>query len=1026
MVNQIYRLLIWCINLYRGEADYYFCGSDRLATLNGWWLSELPNPVFPLETTPAQRKLSYACFGIPGQCNVAVIDLNPVENGCGLHRQVVERNRSNPPEIAILAEMSSNTWEETVRWKVAEFGSVRFFDTEEAANECKNIDYYTTIGCAKPLPNFAAWSPRGGVLPATAVSKPSDVVVDKAGKLTIMQSASNKLTRWTQFEESGEEEELSFKPGGMDIDLATGSIFVSVPALHQVWRKFNGVWSAVCGTGEAGKLLTQLQDPTGVQVTPQGKIIIADTGNNRILLCSLDIPTMEVVAGGNKAGNSVDLLDGPQSAAMDTKGSVYVADTNNNRIMRWDPGSEFGIQIGGNSDGAVGISLSHLDGPTELGLRRHERGITEDPPVFVIDKGNNRVLVLQYPYQGEMNLVSGDVVSGNQSLKEPSGLFLDSEGTLYIADSNNDRIVRFNQRMIDNLKEPNCNNSLCCQVQCVNRHMFIGGYFTCDAVGQWKETSPITCIPLLCDEFPVTATFSDEREGWGTPYWSDTGPTYVASGLTEKPSCVSSNPVGEFYCDKGEVLWPFPWCSGKDLDVVKIAVVEVFVRGNDTEEVIENLGSPIEEIRLLSFYENMTSVAVIADYYVGDGLHPVYSLDHRLQNQPEVILTAIRWNFPLPYPTSRKGQLLPPKPLALAAPAEPTSLNDYPITFFIFVILGAFAGGLFLRCSIPKVWNFFNEQKTIRVWVPFAALAIFYCILIWQCVNRRGTHNFCRGTYLEAKEEYLECQTERMYNFTEYCIGSFSVTPYVRSNCFLDWPDRCIEEIEFEECPDFMVPCGWSTLLIIVMSAFIGLIFPNRIYTFIREIPPVYKEPPVSIGGYAKAGKGEIGSLLTYTIELPVGVKGGTFVNFPLDLENPETPEDRLLNGKTVCVKAPSHLNPGETFMVSYDREKETIEILTHEMVRAERKKLDMGALRERSRVRPGMRNEELAGLTRRPDELAALTNNAHTPYMLTTIQQDEVLDIDPFEQTELSSPVSRLSSLNEKKKVADDHELLL
>ncbi len=67
--------------------------------------------------------------------------------------------------------------------------------------------------------------------------------------------------------------------------------------------------------------------------------------------------------------------------------------------------------------------------------------ITDEGTVYVADTGNNRIVVMNLQMELIRVVDSFDNDGVNDTFKKPSGLYCDQEGTLYIADTDNNRIV---------------------------------------------------------------------------------------------------------------------------------------------------------------------------------------------------------------------------------------------------------------------------------------------------------------------------------------------------------------------------------------------------------------------------------------------------------------------------------------------------------------------------------------------------------------------------------------------------------
>jgi acyl dehydratase len=100
--------------------------------------------------------------------------------------------------------------------------------------------------------------------------------------------------------------------------------------------------STVAGDGEAGHLdgaaaQAQFNNPAGLALLPDGRVLVADQTNNRIRVLSADLQQVSTVAGDGKEGHQ----DGaaaqaqfhrPSDLALLTDGRVLVADWGSHRI----------------------------------------------------------------------------------------------------------------------------------------------------------------------------------------------------------------------------------------------------------------------------------------------------------------------------------------------------------------------------------------------------------------------------------------------------------------------------------------------------------------------------------------------------------------------------------------------------------------------------------------------------------------------------------------------------------------------
>ena len=149
-------------------------------------------------------------------------------------------------------------------------------------------------------------------------------------------------------------------------------------------------------------------------------------------------PSTVVLVAGGTCGSKSSQFNSPCGLFVDTSASntLYVADTNNNRIQMWISGSTNGTTVAGQT-GVAGSALNQLSSPVTLILDKNGS-------MYIADAGNNRVILWT------LGSISGVVIAGvntygtlpNQ-LYAPLSIRLDSSGALIVADAGNNRIQRF-------------------------------------------------------------------------------------------------------------------------------------------------------------------------------------------------------------------------------------------------------------------------------------------------------------------------------------------------------------------------------------------------------------------------------------------------------------------------------------------------------------------------------------------------------------------------------------------------------
>jgi sugar lactone lactonase YvrE len=127
------------------------------------------------------------------------------------------------------------------------------------------------------------------------------------------------------------------QPHGIAFD-SSGDLFVANYAIHQIHRCVldGGVW--VCANflgSEEGNELDKLSFPVGVYIDTTDtadQLFVADSGNRRILKCTID-PTDCVVFAENPGADENYELTFLTGISGDDDGNIYVSDKDNHRVQ---------------------------------------------------------------------------------------------------------------------------------------------------------------------------------------------------------------------------------------------------------------------------------------------------------------------------------------------------------------------------------------------------------------------------------------------------------------------------------------------------------------------------------------------------------------------------------------------------------------------------------------------------------------------------------------------------------------------
>eukprot|EP00435_Cladocopium_sp_Y103_P031094 s596_g7.t2 len=172
-----------------------------------------------------------------------------------------------------------------------------------------------------------------------------------------------------------------------------------------------------------------IKHPRSMLHLSDGSLVICDTWSHRILKYNKDAMTPELLAGSpNSCGCSETQLNFPSSAAFAPDGRLFVADTNNHRIQRFQPGELTGVTVAGSAAGKAGDGLWELCMPTGL-------AVEADGALLVADRGNARLMSIREGSEPQQLL-------GPELLERPWGLAIDREGGIFVSDERRGIVLR--------------------------------------------------------------------------------------------------------------------------------------------------------------------------------------------------------------------------------------------------------------------------------------------------------------------------------------------------------------------------------------------------------------------------------------------------------------------------------------------------------------------------------------------------------------------------------------------------------
>ncbi len=278
-------------------------------------------------------------------------------------------------------------------------------------------------------------------------------------------------------------------PSGIAVD-KTGAVYI-VDTVNYLIRKvaLNGTISYIagnaklcrtstdpCGDGGVGRQ-AQLNYPIGVTTDAAGNLYIADTGDHRIRVVNTGKATITIAGvsigagliatvagsgapcttpvapscGDNGAALSAQ-LNNPQGVAVDSAGNIYIADSGDHRIRVVSStgtisnyagtGNPCNPNLGCGDGGAA--TAANLSNPFQISLDASANLFLTDPSVNSIREVNASTQIITTVAGTGHSGYNGDGILATSALLNGSrGVTVDASGNVYVADTGNERIRKF-------------------------------------------------------------------------------------------------------------------------------------------------------------------------------------------------------------------------------------------------------------------------------------------------------------------------------------------------------------------------------------------------------------------------------------------------------------------------------------------------------------------------------------------------------------------------------------------------------
>ncbi len=321
---------------------------------------------------------------------------------------------------------------------------------------------------------------------------PKGIATDSAGNVWVADTENHRIQKFdsegkyiSQFGGSGSGNGKLSLPSGIAID-STGNVWVADSGNHRI-QKFKANGEYLAQVGKLGSGNGEFIYPTGIATDPAGNVWVADTGNDRVQkFDSTGKYLTQFGAEGSGAGN----FHNPSGIAIDSAGDLWVTDAGNGRVQKWspydrpaavtEPATDVDAE-GATLNATIDPNGSETDYHFEYGTAAYEgaasHGTSVPVPAETLEVGSEvevseELAGLQAGETYHFRIVAsnelgtsygtdesftaeeaadsrfdfdfGEAGTANGQLDSAVGIATDSSGNIWVADTENNRIQKFN------------------------------------------------------------------------------------------------------------------------------------------------------------------------------------------------------------------------------------------------------------------------------------------------------------------------------------------------------------------------------------------------------------------------------------------------------------------------------------------------------------------------------------------------------------------------------------------------------